>query len=280
MSIGFFRPIWVRKERRDRDTITFWIMMGCLVVLGFCLALLWRSVPKHVFASDAPAFALGMTESEVEGVFGKPSGYRGSYSRRRYPSGGYSAAVAVESRGKIGRLYSRTSASNEYEIRVYYGSDVSKSVLHPVAKVSSVEFIVDRPAPFRALLADLPEAALLCRVRCVVQGETSSSRSIVVYQPQPTAEQKSIADGAAGGFERPEDPSTRPAEDNFDWYPSLRFSWENRVLATDRRAFDSWESVRIESVTLEAADPEFNDREATRFPLLGLSRSVHLTQWP
>jgi hypothetical protein len=145
-------------------------------------------------------------------------------------------------------IYSRKTASNEYQLRVFYSMDTRQSRLHPTARVVAVDFVFDHPLPLGDALTDLVEAQELCAERCrVVALSKLDERKILVYPVAITAEQRDLAGLAAEGYQRAPD-------EQFSWSPAIFLTPVRPTTATV-----DWSSV--EQLRIGVSAPSFETRQ-------------------
>ena len=111
----------------------------------------------------------------------------------------YSAGLSVWN--PIWDIYMRETKSNLYEIQLAYVPDTSKSRLKPTERLRGLTILVDKPATATRLLADLPEAASICRTGCDLYSVPGpAEKYVLAYPSKPTPEQTQLGYALATGF--------------------------------------------------------------------------------
>ncbi len=146
--------------------------------------------------------------------------------------------------------YRRRTSSNEYDLQLDFRQDDSESRLHPVARLSRVEIVIDRPIATKSLLADLPEAVALCVKGCSLLGVMTDPNfnyepHIIVYPIEPTTEQTRL--GALLGT------NWRPEAVKEPWVPAIILRW--KIIHGGSLPAVDWLSQPIETVTFTAVCP-------------------------
>lgn len=153
-------------------------------------------------ASSEATLRLGMTFEEVRGALGDPAGCYSRLDQKTFWGSDCESARPIYS--AIDDVYTRTTATNEFHIRVKYGLDRSRSRLKPDLRVQYLTFVVDRPAPASQFVSEIPELAALCNPRCSVVGSwTSQTPSLHFYVANPNNDQGALATAIATGWEEP-----------------------------------------------------------------------------
>jgi hypothetical protein len=147
----------------------------------------------------AQTFQLGVTDEDLYKVFGVPNKWWAPEPGKHLNGiTEYKAAAGV---WLLQDVYERKTATNLYEIRAAYHADRRESRLHPKLRVTSVEFLVDKPGTFREMLADLAEAEEICTTGCKLYGiDSVGEYYILAYPSKPTPEQTAAAALAATGY--------------------------------------------------------------------------------
>jgi hypothetical protein len=111
---------------------------------------------------------LGMTGAEVRKAFGTPQIYRQSKPARDFPS---SAAGVMPPSHDYHDVYEIKTSLNAYDLEVQYAMDDSESRLHPVPRITSIYFELDKRMGINdvsKILDDIPEVAALCGAECTI----------------------------------------------------------------------------------------------------------------
>jgi hypothetical protein len=115
-----------------------------------------------VAIGTAQTLQLGMSDEAVIQQFGAPLRYLlGGSTWPTKPTADEEAVL-----GSRCDVYSRRTASNEYEIHIVYEDDSSESRLHPTKRVSEVIFAADKPEPLTTMIDDVAEIRALCKDGC------------------------------------------------------------------------------------------------------------------
>jgi hypothetical protein len=263
----------------------------CLLVLLFVEASSTSSIEQQSTAE----FKLGMTIQEVTQLFGLPGKcYVRERGEHRFTP--IECDVAEEIYDDVRDVYTRKTKTNEYELRMEYTVDASKSRLHPELRLLSVVLVVDRPTPMAEIVADLPEARRLCAGGCLMigslLGRSFTDRSgrgrpeLVLYPKNPGKEELAEAANNANGYGRPGD--QKVLEDHpGDWVFALGLSWEdeelmektkdaifpeNRRPATPTARDIDWVKHPIEEIEFKVANPSF--LKSMKAPVLGPAPAV------
>ncbi len=203
-------------------------------------------------------FQLGADREQVHALFGAPV-------ETKAPQSLLSSDVLIE-------VYSRRTLANEYEVELAYGADTRASRLHQVLRVTSIEFVLDKPRPAPEVLRDLPEAREVCAPGCRMTGFLEAfGYEIWVYLVSPSDQQREFASSLAGRFkDKPADTSRTLG---------LYLSWE-QGRSTPAPA-PNWQTQPIERVLIGAMAVEANARNAARSAAMGLRPpAVELGDWP
>ncbi len=216
--------------------------------------------------AQVKTFQLGMLREDVSKRVGAPEKFWAP-EPAKYLHGlvEYQAALGVWAR--IEDVYSRETAKNLYEARVAYGLDNRQSRLHPRQRLSEVEFVIDRPAPFREILADLSEAGETCAGGCNVYGVTGIGPSyLLVYPVKPTPQQVEIAKLAATDY---------TDESHFGgWCIAMKLHFDVKGPSADARQPD-WNNDKIAEAEFGPASLDFELKESLRREHPELLEMIH-----
>lgn len=134
-------------------------------------------------ATPEKLFRVGMSQAEMHAAFGEPQSYLDVRAQRHLTRAEF---LAVRGTCLCRPLYSRKTAQNEYEVLIFEETDDSASRLHPVVRINSVRFTLDRDMSPEEALADIAEAKALCAGQCALQpnkyGEKSYTRREIDVQ--------------------------------------------------------------------------------------------------
>lgn len=134
-----------------------------LTIVLSCVALAGPQT-KTVSSPDSPKlFTLGMSHEEMVATFGKPAAYFGTTTQRHIPADQSTAACSSE---LCRPIYTRKTKANEYEIVVTESPDVSKSPLHPTARIRELRFHLDHEMKPADAINDIDELRELCGGKC------------------------------------------------------------------------------------------------------------------
>jgi len=119
---------------------------------------------KTVSSPDSPKlFTIGMSREEMVATFGKPAEYFGTRTQRHIPADQSEAACSIE---LCRPIYTRKTKANEYEIVVTESPDVSKSPLHPTARIRELRFHLHHDMKPADAINDINELRELCGGKC------------------------------------------------------------------------------------------------------------------
>lgn len=209
-------------------------------------------------------FQLGTPRTEIARKFGAPTIFYAPEAQRHFfGETEYNAAVGIWS---LWDVYRRKTLTNEYELRLMFGFDQRESRLHPVRRLSSVDFEIDKPAGYLSILGDLSEAEGLCVGGCLIYG-TGFDGSIVIMAEHPSAEDTSLANLLYHGFDDGQPPE----------YPEqvgIRLYLERPIGADPRKLPSDWNAPVVRaSLETMPSDAVYRFSRAPLLPVL-------LGKWP
>lgn len=170
---------------------------------------------------------LGRTMQEIVTAFGSQQEcYVGDIHEHRFTPTECRAAEDVYD--DVRDAYTRRTKTNEYELRMGYGVDSSKSKLHPDLRLEDVEIIIDRPKPFVEIASDLPEAKRLCAGGCFRFGTISDVLArdgpvMILYAKNQAQEDQANSQKVACGF-------GECKEGEKDWFFAIQLGWADNDL--------------------------------------------------
>jgi hypothetical protein len=222
--------------------------------LAFALACILSATatgPALAQSSDRKLFELGASQEEVWARFGKPKSFYVPRLGHNIPPSEYPNAISFW--GIVHDVYTFRTDRSEYEVRVGYMPDSSESKLHPKLRVSRVEFIADKPAPADTILNDLAEARALCQGGCSMLAKISGYAPFIMAFPSIPSDQQLVAASVAAGARQ----TPVGSDYRLHYVPSLQLTWDEAISI--RTSFDGipWGVHPIESVVIQAGDPEF-----------------------
>jgi hypothetical protein len=216
--------------------------------------------------AQVKTFQIGALREDVFKVFGAPElFYAPQPGKYLHGPAEYKAAAGVWA---IDDVFMRKTATNAYEVRVQYMLDGRESRLHPQQRVTELVVVVDKPGPYREMLADFPEAKDVCASGCKLFGDTMGDEYyILAYPANPTREQLGTGLLVATGF-KPEGPHE-------GYCMALFLKLEERGSVMSPRPPD-WTNGKIGEIVLEVFD--FPLEKNAMFSKL-LSPTVELGMW-
>lgn len=147
-------------------------------------------------------FQFGASQDEMYKVFGAPTKWYVSQTGRHLDSlDEFTAASKVWP--AIEDVFMRDTPTNLYEIRVWWRADSRTSRLRPTMRVYQLDALVDKPAPAKAILSDVPEGFELCKLGCDLYGVVDGlhyTNYLLVIPSKPTAQQLKLGAELATDF--------------------------------------------------------------------------------
>jgi hypothetical protein len=104
-----------------------------------------------------------MSHEDMVATFGDPATYFGASTQRHIPAEQSQAACNTE---LCRPIYTRKTKANKYEIVVFETPDVSRSLLHPTARIKELRFHLDHEMKPAEAINDIDEARELCAGKC------------------------------------------------------------------------------------------------------------------
>jgi hypothetical protein len=204
---------------------------------------------------------LGRTMQEIVTAFGSPQEcYVGDIHEHRFTPTECGAAEDVYD--NVRDVYTRKTKTNEYELRMGYGVDSSKSKLHPDLRLEDVEMIIDKPKPFVEIASDLPEVKRLCAGGCsrfgTISGACTINGPVLVLYPRKLAEEdQANAEKVASGFG-----DSAGKEGPKDWFFAICLGWTDGDLMERTRNGDHFSDGKI-----VYSGPTANDVDWLKHPI-------------
>lgn len=123
-----------------------------------------------VAVGAAQTLQLGMSYEAVVQHFGTPLWYLlGDSTWPTKPTAEEEAVMGTRQ-----DVYSRRTASNEYEVHIVYEDDSSESRLHPTKRVNAVKFVADKPQPLLTMADDVAEIKAICKDGCRIWSDSKT----------------------------------------------------------------------------------------------------------
>jgi hypothetical protein len=227
------------------------ILLVLIALVGSCLAQDVHIVPTQPVKA-APAKlegrpALGDTRDRVHLLMGDPKEIWIGKASKHYSIEQAADAIAIW-RSPFADVYMLATSHNEYELRIWYSGDSSKSRLHPALRVDRIDFVLDKDLPLATALGDIAEARALCATGCtavVVEDKIEAGRApqVYLYAGNAPLEQLRTAAAAARGFSEEPNAVTQ-------WYPGMR------VEVAGEDVGGPWLKVPVKGLSVVAVSPE------------------------
>jgi hypothetical protein len=231
--------------------------------------LLLGAAQRAARPEEHPKLVPGMTRDEVRKQFGEPRSFYSRKTRKHYESGP-EAFAAEQIVGPLLDVYHRKTATNEYELRIAYSADMVESRLRPTLRADRAWFMADKAVAAGDFLADIPEAADLCKdSSCRLKAKVGPPRSIECFVENPTDAQQRLADMIANGWKPSEGGDAR-----FKWSPAIiltREAWNYDHTSPIQTV--NWLDERIEEAEFSVTDVLQESRESksmTSRPMIDL----------
>lgn len=227
------------------------------MLFALWLAIFWQSSPASPGA-QLPALHLGMSAEEAHKILGPEDGcFVPDVSRVFLPSQCGAVSQVYDS---VFEVFTRKTAGDEYQLRVHYAFDKSRSRLHPTARIDGVWFALDKPKPLLVALADISEAAELCSSGCrLLQTTDPVSITVHVFPESVSLEQATLAGQVATDWK---------AVPDAKYVPSIYASWKTLDDSGAEAPKHSPDPLRddVTELHLDAFSEELEARLARNYP--------------
>lgn len=230
-----------------------------MMTRNFLLTILLLAVGQTpAWPDEQPKLVPGMSRDEVRKQFGEPKSFYSRKTRKHYEPGP-EALAAEQIVGPLLDVYYRQTASNEYELRIEYAADLVESRLRSTIRADRAWFMADKAVAARDILADMPEAADLCKdSNCRLQAKVGPPRSVECFVENPTGTQEKLAEKIASGWKPSERDTSR-----FKWSPAIiltRAAWNHDHTSPIQTV--NWLHDKIEEAELSVTDLLQESRES------------------
>jgi hypothetical protein len=129
------------------------------VVVAFCLG----EIASGRCQDPNLAIKFGMTPDQVQAIDGKPTRFIDTKTQISFTS---PPPAPV---GPLVECHTRKTETQEYELRISYKADASRSRLHPALRVDSFLVLVDKPQNYQVTIRSSNEIQGLCKSGCALE---------------------------------------------------------------------------------------------------------------
>jgi hypothetical protein len=198
-------------------------------------------------AQTSRPIQIGDSRAEVLRSQGLPSLIYAPDVQKYYPLSHRNSVLEVM--GRAEDVFEKTFSGVKFEVMADYSLDTSVSRLHPVERVSQIEFTPDKKLPFWKLIGLLPQAKPLCAKGCSMLGNVLYD--VYVYPETVSEDQRALAQRAANGFGPVLD-----REHAFEFVPCITVTFQESN-ANYQAPLPDFNSLTVDEITLGSCDPVF-----------------------